>query len=258
MRNIGRRKILIGSFLVLIIVILWQAVCSLKMIDTFLVPAPSDILNTAIMMIKTGELFKHICLTLKRLFLGFFIGGTLGLLAGSCCGVSKKMSNFFEPLIYLLYPVPKFVLLPFVILVFGTGIISKVIFIAAGAFFPLVINTISGIDYIDKNFLEISKHYGAKGLRLYTRVIFPGSLPYIFTGLRISIGLTMTYVILVEFLTATDGIGAVMWISLQTLRLDKLFLGAIIVSSLNIFFVGLIIYMENLLIPWNRTSDIPD
>lgn len=203
-------------------------------------------------MCKTGELQQHFFITLKRVFLGFSLGIAFGLGVGSLCGLSQKISNFLQPLIYFTYPIPRFALLPFMILIFGTGIWSKVIFIAMGAFFPVVINTISGINHINTDFLELARHYGAKGWRMYRRVILPGSLPLVFTGMRISIGLSLTYVIIIEYLTATDGIGAIMWLAMYTLRIDRLLLSTIIIAILNIILISLLRYAEKFLIPWNN------
>lgn len=234
------------------IILIWEGVCYWKVVDSFLFPSPWMIVNTAYKMLRTGELQEHIFITLKRFISGFIVGCVLGFSIGYGCGLSKKINNILEPLLYFLYPIPRFALLPFIILIFGTGNFSKIIFVAAATFFPIAINTMRGINSINSNFLEVAKHYGAKGWKLFKRVILPGSLPSVFTGVRISSGIALTFVVVVEFLTTTNGIGAMMWVSLQTLRIDKLFLGVLIIALLNVILNSMVTNIERSLIPWGK------
>lgn len=249
-KNLKKLKSLL--FVIIIAAILLECLCHLQWVDTFFVPAPSKIITTAYKMIQSGQLQQYGFITLKRLFFGFCLGAFLGFFGGSICGTSRRLRVLFEPLVYLLYPIPRFVFYPFLVLIFGIGDIPMIIFISMGAFFPLFIDTLGGIRDIDTHYFEVANHYGASGWMLYKRVILPGSLPAIFNGLRISIGIALLYTIIAEFLTATKGIGAMMWLSLQTLRIDQLFLGAILVAALNTIFIFIIVYMESILMPWHR------
>jgi NitT/TauT family transport system permease protein len=203
-------------------------------------------------MFISGELQQNLLITVKIFLTGLFLGSLAGVLVGLYCRVSKRTSSIPEQLIYLAQPIPRFVLLPFIVLIFGTGVLPKVIFVSLGTFFPMAINTMSGVRNINKNFLEIAMHYGAKGWKSYKRVILPGSLPSIFAGLRISTGFALTYTVIIEFLTATRGIGATLWLSLQMLMMDKLFLCAIIIALLNVTMMYVLKILENYLMPWNK------
>ena len=251
--NRNYKETLVISFLLfLVMIIFWQMICYFKLIDVFWLPSPHKFFETAFKLFKLGVIQENIFITLRRFLPGFILGSLLAIVIGSFCGTSRKLSVFLEPLIYLMLPIPRTALLPFLVLIFGTGISSKIIYVAMGAFFPVVINTISGVSQVNKDFLEVAKHYGAKGWRLYRRVILPGSLPAIFIGLRMSIGLSLTYVTVVEFLTTTDGIGAMIWLSLQSLRMDKLFIGVAVIALLNTSFILLLKGFEWLLVPWNE------
>lgn len=245
----------ISFLLVLITIILWQIIYYFKLIDAFWLPSPHKFIGTAFKLFKLGVIQEDIFITLKRFLPGFILGSFLAIVVGSLCGISRKLSAFLEPLIYLMLPIPRVALLPFLVLIFGTGISSKIIYVAMGAFFPVVINTISGVSQVNNNFLEVAKHYGARGWRLYRKVILPGSLPSIFIGLRVSIGLSLTYVTVIEFLTASDGIGAMIWLSLQTLRIDKLFLGIVVIALLNVILILLLKGIEGLFVPWNEDKE---
>jgi len=247
----------ISFFLVIITITFWQIIYSFKLIDAFWLPSPHKFIGTAFKLFKLGVIQENFFITLERFLPGFILGSFLAIVVGSLCGISRKLSDFLEPLVYLMLPIPRFALLPFLVLIFGTGIGSKIIYVAMGAFFPVVINMISGVNQVNNNFLEAAKHYGARGWKLYLRVILPGSLPEIFIGLRMSIGLSLTYVTVIEFLTASDGIGAMIWLSLQTLRIDKLFLGVAVIALLNVVLILLLKGVENLLVPWNKDKEDP-
>ncbi len=232
----------------------WGAACYFKLVDPLLLPSPVQVAGVAYKLLLSGELQHQILVSLERMLFGFFLGAGLALIVGFLCGVSKKIGHWLEPLIYLAYPIPRFALLPFIMLMFGVGMMSKVVFIGLAAFFPIAINTISGIANINENYLEAARHYGASGWKLYKRVILPASLPSIFTGVRISLGITVSTTTVIEFLTSTDGLGAMIWLSLQALRIDRMFLGVIIVVFFNLMLVLLLKVLEHLFIPWNRDT----
>lgn len=247
-----KRILVLASFYIVVLVSVWALVCHLKLVDPLLLPPPMEVLGTALKMLRAGELQYQALVSLKRMLGGFLLGGICGLAVGSICGVSKKINHWVEPLLYLAYPIPRFALLPFVMLIFGVGGLSKVMFVAMASFFPVTINTISGINNINDNYLEVARHYGASGWKLYKRVVWPGSLPSIFSALRISISLTVSSTTVIEFLTSTNGLGAMIWLSLQALRTDKLFLGTIVISSLNMMFIFTLKTIQNFSTPWAR------
>lgn len=238
--------------------VLWETAARFGLIDTFLFPQPSKVLMTACAMFSSGELARHFLLTFNRFFWGFSCGCLAGVLLGFFYGLSKRVQFFIDPALYLFHPVPKFALLPFLILFFGTGMASKVAFIALSTFFPIAFSTIDGLRQTNKDYLEVARHYGAEGVGLYRRVIWPGVLPWLFSGLRISCGITLTYTIIVEFLTTTNGVGAMMWLSLQTLQIDKLFLGVAVISIWNFIMIGLINRLERMLVPWKPAAHFLD
>ncbi|MFH1507390.1 MAG: ABC transporter permease [Candidatus Omnitrophota bacterium] len=242
-------------FILLFFLVLWQIISFFNLIDEFWLPAPYKFFSTVYIFFSEGIIQKHILITVKRLLLGFLLGSISGLLVSYICCSSRKIRFFLEPLIYITFPIPRFAVLPFIILIFGTGMSSKIIFIALAAFFPVTINTIKGITEVNTNFSEVALHYGAKGFKLFTRVIFPGSLQSAFVGLRISLGMSLAYVTVIEYLSAMDGIGAMLWMSLQILRIDQLLLGILIITMLSIILISLLTVIEKLAMPWVQRND---
>lgn len=254
MRSLNAKRIRGIVLLCIALFVAWVIVSYFKLIDAFILPSPFKVAESAFVMLKSGELSSNIYITLKRFILGLFLGSFFALLVGFCCGVSKRISSIVEPIIYLTFPIPRFVILPFIVFIFGVGIAPKILFIGLGVFFPIAINTISGINHISDTYFEVAKHYGAKGWRFYKRIILPGCLPEVFSGLRIGVGLALSYTIIAEFLTASDGIGGMMWLSLQTLRMDKLFLSTIIIAVFNVIIFTLIASAENYFVFWNKNE----
>jgi ABC-type nitrate/sulfonate/bicarbonate transport system permease component len=214
-------------------------------------PSFSQLAKTGQELLFSSEFHRDLWMTCWRFLAGFSIGAALAMVFLFLCCLSKGLRMVLEFIVYLSYPLPRFVLLPFFIFTFGLGWGSQVAFISMGSFFPIIINAVDGLEHINKNFLDVARHYGAKGWRYWTRVVLPGISPYLFTGIRLSAGVTFLYVILIEFMTSTNGVGAMVWLSLQSLRLDKLLMGTFFIAVLNAFILFFIKFLERLIIPWS-------
>lgn len=245
------KRVLHGMALLAVVVLAWECLYRAHFFNHCLWPSAGTVWRTFIAMVASGELQVNLGVTLGRILLGFFCGSLMALAVAFACVLSKKAAFLLEPLVYLSFPIPRFILLPFIILVFGTRWLGGVVFLSLGAFYPLVINMLEGFQSLNKNYMDIAVHYGASGWNLYRRVILPGSLPAIFSGLRIGFGLILTYTIILEYLNMSEGLGAVMWLSLQTLQADKLSVMAIVVAAINMFFVFLLLFIEQKLTPWS-------
>jgi NitT/TauT family transport system permease protein len=141
-------------------------------------------------------------------------------------------------------------------IIFGIGESSKVIVIAMAAFFPLLINTAAGVQQISPIHFEVAKNYGAKLTKIFTRVIFPGSLPLMLTGLRLSLNFSLLVAIAVELVSAQKGLGAMIWLAWQTLRTEELYVSLIVTALLGIFFNFFLQRLAVYLAPWKAEQRI--
>jgi NitT/TauT family transport system permease protein len=213
-------------------------------------PAPSTIALTLVRLLGSGELASHLSATLSRLSLGFALGGLPGLTLGLTMGWSRRLRLVIDPLIAAAHPVPKIAILPLIMIIFGIGETSKVVVIAVVVFFPMLINTMAGVRQISPIHFEVAQNYGARLFKVFTRVVVPGSLPFVLTGARLALNVGLLVTIAVELVAAQEGLGEMIWFAWETLRTEELYASLIVIAALGI---GLNFVLQRLtahLVPW--------
>lgn len=236
--------------LVLVGLILWELFSRAGKISLLFFPPPSLILSTLWQMIVSGKLWPHLLATLERLVLGFTIGGLAGLILGLGMGWSVRIRAIADPFIAALHPIPKIAIFPLIMIIFGIGEASKVVAIAIAAFFPMLINSMAGVRQLSPVYFEVTKNYGASRRKIFSRVIVPGSLPLILTGVRLAINMAMVIAIAVELLAAKEGLGVIIWFSWQTLRIEDLYASLIVIGTLGFSINWLLQRFTRRLAPW--------
>jgi NitT/TauT family transport system permease protein len=233
-----RSEVLFPVLIPVVILALWEIAVQAGYLKPLFFPPPSLIFRTAIRMIVTGELL-----------LGTAPGITVGLLMGW----SPKVRMLMDPIISTLYPIPKIAVLPLIMLLLGIGELSKITVVGIGSFFLVTINAMTGVRNINKIYFEVAKNYGASKVKILTKVILPGSLPMIFAGIRLALGMSLILVVAVEFNIANYGLGAMIWLAWQTLKTEQLYVGVIICAVLGIVFTSILKRIERHFMPWEET-----
>lgn len=214
------------------LIIFWQVAVSTKLINSSFVPAPSAVLAQGINLWQSGELQKNICISLYRATVGFVIGGGLGFILGFVNGVSKTARAAFDSTIQMLRNIPHLALIPVTILVLGIGESAKISLVAIGCLFPMYINTYQGITSVDKGLVEMGRSYGLNSWALLKKVILPGAMPSIFMGIRYSLGVMWTTLIVAETVSADSGIGYMSTNAQQFMNMKTIFLCILIYALL--------------------------
>ncbi len=150
------------------------------------------------------------------------------------------------------HPIPKVAIFPLLLIIFGIGESATVAVAALGAFFPLLINAMAGVQEIHPLHFEVAENYGARPLQVFTRVVLPGSLPLVLTGLRLAINTTLLLVIAVEMVGARQGLGALIWFGWETMRTEELYSSLVVIVLLGLGFNLLLLALLRLLIPWQN------
>ncbi|MBN2060682.1 MAG: ABC transporter permease [Deltaproteobacteria bacterium] len=234
----------------ILILFLWEVSAVLKIIPPLFFPAPTIIFSTLVKMMIRGDLAVNLGTTLFRVLLGFLFGGASGMIIGLAMGWSGKMRSVFDPLIAACHPIPKIAILPLIMIIFGIGDTSKIIVVALSALFPMLINSMSGVQQINPVHFEVAENYGAGALKIFKKVVIPGSLPMIMAGARVSLNLALLITIAVELVSANVGLGAMVWLAWETFRIEELYASIAVASFLGIFFNVLIKKITRILIPW--------
>jgi ABC-type nitrate/sulfonate/bicarbonate transport system permease component len=218
-------------------------------------PAPSAIALTLVRLLTNGELAVNVGATLSRLFLGFALGSLLGLILGLAMGWSRRLRVVVDPFIAAAHPVPKIAVLPLIMIIFGIGESSKVVVVAVAVFFPMLINTMAGVRQISPIHFEVAENYGASLLKVFTRVIAPGSLPLVLTGARLALNVGLLVTIAVELVAAQEGLGEMIWFAWETLRTEELYASLIVIAALGIGLNFLLQRLTARLVPWQEEPE---
>lgn len=232
------------------LLIIWELVSRLNLVPPLFLPAPSAILSAGWEMIISGELHQNLFASLYRVFIGYTIGATLGIILGLILGFSKWVDAILTPVVYSIYPIPKIALLPLIILWLGIGEMPKVTIIALGVFFPVVINTFSGVKSVDPILIKAAVTFGSNHLNVIRKVILPSSLPMIFAGLKLAAGTSLLLLVSAEMIAAQKGIGAMVLHYGNLMITTKLMVGVLLLSILGLIFNRVLQWLENILIPW--------
>jgi len=236
------------------LVILWEVAVRANWLDPRLIAPPSLVAVELWRLLRDGELLAALGVSLIRVVAGFLIASVIGVVLGALMARVNTVEVIFDPLIELFRPVSPLALFPLFILWFGIGEASKIFIIAFACSFPIILNTYAGVRNIDATFFRASRSLGASPWELMRTVVLPGSLPHIFTGLRIGWGIALIVIIAAEMIGAVRGIGYMVLDSQQTFRIPRLF-GSIVVIGLLGFLTDLgFRALRRRMLPWYRES----
>jgi len=235
---------------ILCLLAIWELVCLSGVVSSLFLPAPSAIINALLEMIADGEIGVSLAASLYRILAGFFVGSLIGLAVGLVTGTSALMDKIGTPIVNAIYPIPKIALLPLFILWLGIGELSKVTIIALGVFFPVAMNTYSGVKNVDTLLLKVAASFNASWWMTMKSVVLPNAMPMIFAGLRLAAGTSLLLLVAAEMIAAQVGIGALILHYGDLMITDKLMAGVIVLSLLGLVFNLILQFVERKAIPW--------
>ena len=234
------------------IVLLWQLAVTTRVLNPGLFPPPSAIFSSFVNYAASGDLLTNAFWTFQRLLIGFLLGGVPGTLVGLAMGMNRWIRAYFDPLIALLYPIPKIAILPLFYFIFGFGEQAKYAVVAFGVFFLMAINTQAGVRQIESVYLDVARAYKIRPVSFYFRVLLPGALPNIFAGVKLSVGIAIVLAIAAEFQLTKTGLGFTIINAEQLLDVDRLYAALVAVSLLGFALAVMLDLLEKWLIPWRR------
>jgi len=234
----------------LIVIMIWKLVTYLRIFNPVILPSPESIGQAFLSELISGELLKHIQISLFRVFLGFGIGSAMAVSLGLLIGWSEKAKSFVDPIVEIVRPIPPMAWIPLSILWFGIGELPKIFIIILGVFFPVLTNTVVGVKSIEKGLLKLARSMGLKGFTLFKEVIVVGASPFIITGLRIGLGFGWMCLVTAELIAAQAGLGYMIEEAKMLLLTNKVILGMLTIGFLGILIDRLIMRLEKIVLPW--------
>lgn len=230
-----RRRGLLAASALLLPFAAWELL-SRTVLNTSLVPPPSAVAGMAFDMLRTGELFVHIAISLRRIFLGFTAGSLLGIALGLAAASSPLVRNVLQPLLTLCSSVPPLALIPLAMVWFGIDEAARLFLIVYLATVLMVPSTLSGVRNIAPIRLRAASSLGASRAQIYTRVMLPDALPFILNGLRVTLGFCFMVVVAAEMIGASSGIGYLIMQSRYQALTTKMFVGILLLGVMGVSF----------------------
>lgn len=219
-------------------------------ISALTLPRPSDVIATIYGLYESGLLFKHLGPSLGRLLIGALIGTSIGISIGVLIGLFSHIRSGLIPLVAAIFPIPKIALLPLFVIWFGIGEGSKYALIAFGTFTPIVVATYGAVDNVDRTLIRMGQSFGLSWWSIVRKIVLPGAMPGILSGLRISLAIAIILLVAAEMLGAEFGIGAYILEAGSLYDLERLFAGVVILSMLGVLVSAMIGAMERRLLSW--------
>jgi sulfonate transport system permease protein len=230
----GRLKLapLLPWLVPLAVLLLWQIAADAGWITRRTLPSPLGIARAAVALTLSGDLPRDAAISCQRAFLGFVIGGGLGLAFGVLNGVSTLASRLLDSTLQMLRNIPHLAIIPMVILWFGIGEPAKVFLVAVGVFFPMYLNTYHGVRLVDAGLIEMGRVYRLSRWAMFWRVILPGAMPSILLGVRYALGIMWLTLIVAETISASSGIGYMTMNAREFLQTDVVLVGVLLYALL--------------------------
>ncbi len=242
----------IGSALFILVV--WQILVQTGKLNELFLPAPLSVLQAMWRMIVSGVLPWAVLVSFNRLLQGFVYGSVIGVVLGLIGGSIRWVEDVLDPWVAAVYPIPKSALFPLFLLWFGLGDTSKIVTIAVGVLFLVLVNTITGVKSINPLLIKAAIDLGASRVQVFVKVILPGALPNIFTGLRLGAGMALILVFITEIEATKAGLGFLLWEAFQLMETRNVFVGVVAFGLLGVAFTWALQWLERVCCPWARRS----
>lgn len=216
------------------------------------VPTPAEVLTAARQLVESPRLWQHLSSSLSRVGIGFLLAALLGISLGLLIGRYRQVQQLLLPPLEVLRPIPAVAWIPLAILMFSSSEASMIFITFIGAFFPILLNTIHGVEAVDPRWIASARSLGSSRFSLFREVIVPASLPSILTGLSIGMGTCWFCLVTAEMISGQFGIGYYTWESYSVQNYANIIVGMLLIGLLGMGSSLLIQRLGRQLTPWYR------
>jgi NitT/TauT family transport system permease protein len=239
---------------VFILCVVWEITVRVLEVHPVLLPAPSLIASFIYENFLT--LLYHTGITVYEAIIGLILGVCIGLAFGTIIVYSQILRDATLPLLLAADITPKAALAPLLLIIFGFGILPKIVIVILITFFPVVINTAAGLASIQPELMDLANSFKAGGWLAFYKIRFPNALPYIFAGLRIAVPLSFVGAVIAEFAGTIEGIGWVLLDAILTFRTEQTIAGIVFAALAGIILFSTITLVERKAMPWYKEEEV--
>lgn len=252
--GVGRRRrlALIRTLSIIFFLVVWEIFG--RQINPLFMSYPSKIVTAAVELAQSGALGVALAESMETLALGFFAGALFGISFGLLIGRYAAVDAAFDWLVNALYATPLVALIPLVILWFGLGFVAKLFVVFLFTLFPVLINTSTGVRNVSRPLIDVGLAFVANERQIFTKIIFPASLPYIMAGLRLGVGRAIIGMVTAEFFTAISGLGGLVVKYGNQFRTDEMLVPVLILMALGVLLTAGVHRVESMIAPWKATD----
>lgn len=239
--NLWRWGLLLGLLL------LWEAGARLGWLNAMFFSSPTEIWRTAVLQAQKGTLWRDTAYTSAATLLGFALGTVVGSAAGLLLWFSRKVTAVTEPWLIVLNALPKLALAPVLVILFGIGFPSKVVLAFLMTVVVAALSALGGVRAVDPQLESLLVSLGAKRRQVFTHLVVPTAMPWIISGLRVNIALSMAGAIVGEFIASDRGLGRMVVYAGTTFDLKLVWVGVVALSLLSVVMYAGVVLLEKLL-----------
>jgi len=250
----ARRRVRLGFLSFLTMLVVWSGVTGFGLVSPVFIPSPLALLQTFATLIRDGyhgrPLWHHILVSLERFGLAFLITLVTAIPIGLLMGMNESIRAVLDPPIEITRPVPKLTLIPILVIWFGIGNTPKVVIIILGMFAVLSISAMQGVKSVSTRKIQAAYSLGASHWQVFRRVVFPGSLPEIITGIRVAVGVGVTMLVGAEMIATSDGIAWMAISASEFLLTNVVMVGVLLMAALGYMLDSIIRMIEKRVVHW--------
>lgn len=249
---------LVRGFSVFVCIALWQLAASLHLnlgIVTFRnLPPPTEVVQSALILLKSPKLLAHISSSLWRVFAGYGAAAATGIALGFAIGRSRAAGDLLLPPLELLRPIPAVAWIPLSILIFPSSELSMIFITFIGALFPIILNAVHGVANVDRRLVASARSLGGTSRAILLEIVLPGAAPSIVTGLAIGMGTSWFCLVTAEMISGQFGIGYYTWEAYTLQNYADIIVGMLIIGLLGMGSSWLLTALGQHLMPWRRPA----
>ena len=247
-------EIVLSPLSLVLILAVWEAASRAELIAPIVMPPPTRVWDGLVILFTAPWFPHHVWVTAAETVIGFVIGSAAAILIGIVMVNLPLFKQVAYPYIVAFQVMPKVVLAPIFITWFGFGMMSKIVMAIAISFFPVVINTIVGLESVEENASLLMRSLVASRRQVFFKLAWPTALPSVFAGLKTSLTLALIGALVAEFVTAKEGLGVLVTTFSFELKVYLVFATIIVVSLLGLVLYGIMEYLDRKIVFWRRSD----
>jgi ABC-type nitrate/sulfonate/bicarbonate transport system permease component len=244
MKNPSHEQLLIGGGTLAAFLLAWELCADSGAIDALFISSPSRVARAGAILMSDPDFWNDVRVSASEFIFGYAAAAAIGIPLGLAMGASRRLSYLVGPFVDAMNAVPRITLLPLLIIWFGIGIWSKVAVVFLGAVIPIVISALSGVKTNEARFLAMARSFSASRAKIFGSILLPGTVPFIFTGLKYASGRALLGVVVGELYAATAGVGHMIAEAGNTFQTDTVFFGVFIFTATGLVVVALLGRLE--------------